>query len=244
MPLGGLHARQARHVHVEETDVRPPAPRTDSSASRPLRAMGHDLQTRARPAPAVRASASPQQGFVVGHQGGRDSGSASCRAHSDRPGIRPSAVTPLRLHFCGETTRLRIAAEGSVAAVRASVVQARAESFAGAGAQANAGIDHLGAMQRPSTSALHAQLRCSPPSSLGSMPWRTAFSTRAQQGHRRAGAGRAQCLDRLPGTKLQAVGHPHVHDLEVGAHQVAAPGPGWWRARAGGAPRRAGRRSG
>ena len=60
--------------------------------------------------------------------------------------------------------------------------------------------------------------RCGRRCSLGSMPWRTAFSTSVSSaigGKRSARRGR-------PATsiaKSQPVGHAHLHQLEVGAHQ-------------------------
>ena len=56
-----------------------------------------------------------------------------------------------------------------------------------------------------------------PPSSLGSMPWRTAFSTSVS---RVIGGQRRPAPQVDVHRELQAIGHAHLHQLEVRPHQL------------------------
>ena len=93
-------------------------------------------------------------------------------------------------------------------------------------------------LQRPSPVATSTSMR--PPSSLGSMPWRTAFSTSVSSVIGGQHSARRALVDSQ--RELQPIGHSHVHDFEIRAHELELLADRRRRARASAAPRRAGTR--
>ena len=177
-------------------------------ASRPLRAWRDDLEL----GPGLRqrrASAS------------RSSGSSSAISAVGRVRIMPAPAARREVQLGARrraarravTSQLRVAAEGELQALAQ-----RREAGAEPVARRLAGptpVSLTRTRQRSSRSRTSTSMR--PPSSLGSMPWRTAFSTSVSSvigGQRSASAARIDVQ-----RELQAIGHAHLHQLEIGAHQ-------------------------
>ena len=171
--------------------------------------LRHDLELR----PGLRELARErlaQQRLVVGDQRGR--ALARHVAAPPRAGKSSSAHDAVRL--LRAQAQLRVAAEDQLQALaQRRRVRCRARRRPPAGPTP---VSLTRTRQRPSRRCTWTSMR--PPSSLGSMPWRTAFSTSVSSvigGQRSASAASSTCS-----VELQAVGHAHVHQLEVGAHQL------------------------